>query len=79
MSGTALLSTLSFANSPLVGRVAFGASPYQHFGMTTSFDSAWGNYWALFSTYGSTDSLYARVNANGATARTASVIRPLPA
>lgn len=65
MSGTALLSSLSFANSALVGRVAFGASPYQHFGLTTSFDSAWGNYWALFSTFGTTNNLYARVNASG--------------
>jgi hypothetical protein len=65
--GTALLSTQSFVNSPVEAMVAFGAAPYQHFGLVTSFDAAAGNYWALFSTWGTTNTLYARVDANGIT------------
>ena len=65
MTGTAMLSAQSFVNSPVEGRISFGAEPYQHFGLATSFDSAAGNYWALFSTWGTTNTLYARVNANG--------------
>jgi methionine-rich copper-binding protein CopC len=67
MSGTAILSSQSFVNSAVEAEIAFGASPYQHFGLTTSFDSVAGNYWALFSTGGTTNSLYARVDAKGST------------
>ncbi|MDB5309385.1 MAG: hypothetical protein JWO38_3587 [Gemmataceae bacterium] len=62
-----VLSTQGFTNTALEGRVQFGASAYQHFGWATGFASTAGNYWAVFSTYGTTNQLYARVNANGST------------
>src|SRR5262249_50823206 len=65
LGGRAILSQQSFVNTAVEATLSFGAAPYQHFGLVTSFDSASGNYWALFSTWYRTDRLYARVNANG--------------
>ena len=39
---------------------------YQHFGLATDFAAVNGNYWAMFSTAGTTNTLFARVNVNGA-------------
>ncbi len=52
---------------PVEGRVAFGASPFQHFGLATSLNDVAGQSWAIFSTGGGTSTLYARVNVNGTT------------
>jgi hypothetical protein len=49
------------------GSIAFGAATYQHFGIVTNFGDAAGNYWAIFSTAGTTNTLFARVDANGTT------------
>ena len=51
--------------APLEAVASIGAAPYQHLGLVTSFDAEWGNHWALFSTWYTTDRLFARVNANG--------------
>ena len=63
--GSGILSVQSFTDTALEGRVQFGASAYQHFGLATNLNAAIGNYWAIFSTKGTTDRLFARVNANG--------------
>jgi hypothetical protein len=55
------------AGATIEGRVSFGATPYQHFGLATDFANVAGNYWAMFSTGGTSDSLFARVNVNGST------------
>ena len=60
-------SAVSYTNTPLQGRISFGASPWQHFGMAVNVDSVSNNYWALFSTKGTTNRLNARVNSNGTT------------
>jgi hypothetical protein len=61
-------SAQTFANLPPVqARLAFGASPWQGFGLASNLTSAAGNYWALFNTMGTTNTLFARVNVNGAT------------
>jgi len=66
VAGGALLSAQSYTNLNLEGRVQFGASPYQHFGLATGLNTAAGNYWAIFSTRDTTNRLFARVNSNGA-------------
>jgi parallel beta-helix repeat protein len=60
-------SVQTITNTPVEGRIAFGAAPYQHFGLATDLAAAGGNAWAIFSTSGTTNTLYARVNANGVT------------
>jgi hypothetical protein len=47
------------------GRVSFGATPYQHFGLATDLDAVAGRYWAIFSTGGTNSTLFARVNVSG--------------
>jgi hypothetical protein len=49
------------------GCVNFAAAPYQHFGLATDFGAVNGNYWAVFSTSNTNNTLFARVNASGAT------------
>jgi hypothetical protein len=60
-------SVQTYSNVPVEGSVNFAAAPYQHFGLATGLGSVAGNSWALFSTGGTNNTLYARVNANGAT------------
>jgi hypothetical protein len=60
-------SALTYTGVPVEGLINFGAAPYQHFGFATSLSSVGGNSWALFSTGGTTNTLFARVNANGTT------------
>src|SRR5262249_41089213 len=57
----------SYLKSGVEGLVRFGTAAYQHFGLATSFSAVSGNYWAIFSTMGTTNTLFARVNANGTT------------
>jgi methionine-rich copper-binding protein CopC len=66
VAGGQVRSVSTFANTPIEGRVSFGAAPYQNFGWTTGLSSASGNYWAMFGTYNTPDTLFARVNVNGA-------------
>src|SRR5262249_20892966 len=66
VAGTEVLSTQTYLNMAVQGSVNFAAGPYQHFGLATDFGAIAGNYWAVFSTAGSSNTLYARVNANGA-------------
>jgi hypothetical protein len=67
LGGNAVFSVASYVNTALEGSISFGAAPWQHFGLAQNFDSVAGNYWAMFSTRGTTDHLFARVNANGVT------------
>src|SRR5205085_11737810 len=62
---TQVLSAQTFAGVAVEGRVAFGAAAWQQFGIATNLGSATGNYWAVFSTRGTTNTLYARVNVSG--------------
>jgi hypothetical protein len=62
-----VLTSATFADQALAARVRFGATPYQHFGLATDLSAVAGNYWAIFSTGGTTNTLFARVNASGAT------------
>jgi hypothetical protein len=59
-------SVQAFSGVPVEGMINFGAAPYQHFGFATSLGSVAGNSWAIFSTGGTNNTLFARVNANGA-------------
>ena len=47
--------------------INFGATPYQKFGMATNLSSASGNYWAVFGTQATTNTLFAQVNVSGTT------------
>jgi methionine-rich copper-binding protein CopC len=67
VGGAEVLSTTSLAMTPVEGEVSFGATAYQHFGLATDLGDTAGNYWAIFSTGSTTNQLFARVNANGAT------------
>jgi methionine-rich copper-binding protein CopC len=67
VGGAGVFSTASATGATVEGRVSFGAAPFQHFGLATDFTDAPGNYWAVFSTGGTTNTLFARVNVNGAT------------
>jgi hypothetical protein len=65
VGGAGVFSTFAANGAAVQGRVSFGAAAYQHFGVATDFATASGNYWAVFSTGGTTDTLFARVNSNG--------------
>jgi hypothetical protein len=65
VAGTEVLSTQTFIDIAVQASVNFAAAPYQHFGLATDFAAIAGNSWAVFSTMGSSNTLYARVNANG--------------
>jgi hypothetical protein len=65
VTGAEVLSTQTFADVPVEGLVNFAAAPYQHFGLATDFASVSGNSWAVFSTMGTSDTLFARVNVSG--------------
>ena len=67
VAGSEVLSTQTFANVPVEASVNFAAAPYQHFGLATDLSSVAGNSWAIFSTMGTSNTLFARVNANGVT------------
>ena len=66
VAGAEVLSVQAF-NAGVQGRVSFAATPYQHFGVATDLGSVSGQSWAMFSTMNTTDTLFARVNNNGAT------------
>jgi hypothetical protein len=67
VGATELDSVQTYTNAVIEGQIAFGAAPYQHFGLATGLGSVGSNSWVLFSTAGTTNTLFARVNANGST------------
>jgi hypothetical protein len=67
LQGAQLVSAANFAGLAIDGSINFGASPYQYFGLGTGFDTVGGNYWAVFGTASTTNTLFARVNASGVT------------
>src|SRR5262249_35277702 len=66
-ASTGILSVPPAGSNGVEASLQFGAAPYQHFGLATSLASVSGNSWAIFSTLGTTNTLYARVNINGST------------
>lgn len=67
LGGGAILSGQLANGSPVEGRISFAAAQRLDFGLATGLTTAAGNYWALFSTNTTTNTLYARVNASGKT------------
>ena len=68
VGGAEVLSTTLIPDGVGVeGSVNFAPAPYQHFGMATDLTTVSGNSWAIFSTGGTNDTLFARVNAAGTT------------
>jgi hypothetical protein len=67
VAGSEVRSVQNVLGSTIEGRINFAAAPYLHFGVATNLNATSGNYWAIFSTAGSTNTLYARVNVNGTT------------
>lgn len=65
VQGSQVLSGATYVSKPVEASINFGATPYQHFGWATGLDSVGGDYWAIFSTGGTSNELYARVNALG--------------
>jgi hypothetical protein len=65
VQGSQVLSVSTFVDKPVEGRINFATAPYQHFGLATGFDTFEGNYWAIFSTGNTSNTLFARVNALG--------------
>jgi hypothetical protein len=66
LGGAEVLSAQSYTSVPLEGSISFSA-PWQHFGLATNLDTLAGNYYAIFSTFSRSDTLYARLNNNGST------------
>jgi len=63
-------SAQTFTSGSVEGLIAFGAAAQQQFGLATNLSTASGNYYAVFTTRGTTTTLYALVNANGSTSYT---------
>jgi hypothetical protein len=70
IQGSQVISQASYVDQTVEGLIRFGASPYQHFGLATALNAAAGNYWAIFSTGASNNTLFARVNLAGVTQET---------
>jgi hypothetical protein len=64
IAGQQLSSSATFGATSVEGRVAFGAARNQEFGLATELQTADAS-WAIFSTKGTTNTLYARVNVGG--------------
>jgi FKBP-type peptidyl-prolyl cis-trans isomerase 2 len=67
LAGAEVASTQTLTGTPVEGRVNFAAAANQQFGLATGLGSTSGNSWALFSTKGTKNTLYARVNVAGVT------------
>jgi hypothetical protein len=67
LSGEQIRSRYTFSAVPIEARLAFGPSTYEHFGLATNMSSTSYNSWAVFSTFNTTNTLYARVNVQGST------------
>jgi hypothetical protein len=61
IGGANVVSNQTFASAPVEGRVQFGAAANQSFGATNDA----GTSFAVFTTKGTTNTLYAQVGANG--------------
>ena len=61
VAGAKVVSNQTFTNAPVEGRVQFGAAANQSFGATNDAGTAF----AVFTTKGTTNTLYAQVGANG--------------
>ena len=67
LGGEMVSSGTVLAGTPVEAQLAFAAVAYQHFGLATDLASVSGNSWVIFSTLNTTNTLFARVNVNGAT------------
>jgi hypothetical protein len=67
LSAVEVDSVQTFTVAPVEASLNFAASQYQDFGMATSLAATAGNYWALFDTGNTSNTLFADVNVNGAT------------
>jgi hypothetical protein len=67
LAGAQVSSAGTYSDTAVEARLQFGAAPHQHFGLATGLDPAPGVSWALFSTGGTTDTLRARITADGGT------------
>ena len=63
--GQEILSTTTTVGRPVEGRITIAAVANQQFGLATNLTAAAGNYWAVFTTRNTTNSLNAEVNVNG--------------
>jgi methionine-rich copper-binding protein CopC len=75
IQGAQVLAPAPFSNAGVEGRLSFGVTPFQYFGIATGFASFAGNYWAIFAT-DSGDVLKARVNSNGTTQEVSLGLQP---
>jgi hypothetical protein len=67
IAGAEVRSNPTTSATPVEARLTFGATPFQHFGLATDVSAVGGNFWAMFSTMNTTNTLFARINANGST------------
>ncbi len=66
VNGTDVSSNMTFSGSRVLeGRVNFGATPFEHFGLATDLNGNANSAWALFSTMGTSNTLFARTLLNG--------------
>ncbi|MDE3095520.1 MAG: fibronectin type III domain-containing protein [Chloroflexota bacterium] len=66
VDGTDVASAATFgAGRSLEGTMTFGAAPFEHFGFATDLNGTSGSSWALFSTMGTSDTLFARTMLSG--------------
>lgn len=65
VSGSVVTSSSPYVNQPVEGRVSFGTAAFLHFGLASGLNSVSDDSWAIFSTGGTTNTLFARVNAQG--------------
>jgi len=71
-----VLSVLTSSTAAAEGRVSFGAAANQSFGVATDLAAQAGNYWAIFSTRTTTNTLYAQVNVSNSVTNTSLGTRP---
>jgi hypothetical protein len=65
VSGGVVSSVQPAFGAAVEARMEFAPQPGQHFGLATGLATAAGNSWALFSTWGTSDTLFARVDVAG--------------
>jgi serine/threonine-protein kinase len=76
LAGAQVRSNRAYSHVTVNARLRFGEAQHQHFGLATGFDPQADHCWALFSTAGTTDTLFARINVHGTTEDAS--IGPLP-
>jgi len=70
VNGSWVRSAGSFSAVTLEASVTMGSAPYQHFGFATDLNGGASTAWALFSTYNTTNTLFARTLVNNTEIRT---------